>query len=162
MGCSENVIDKTVIKEIKGDRIIPNKFVYHKSPNTTRGSIQINGLKTSVGDCYLSYMSHNRGISKCIPAIFATNSKNPKKLFDTTYDDDIWQIDTSKIDNEWYEDANFYGFKEKYPHIVTFDDIPPNALKLVYSGTSKDYGEMSDDEYKKMNDFEQNNINEKL
>jgi hypothetical protein len=77
---------------------------------------------------------------KCIPAIFATNSTNKRSWFDSTYDDDVWEIDTTKISNvKWYKDRHY---ESRSKHIVTFQDIPKEAIKLIYEGSGKDSGLM--------------------
>ena len=55
------------------------------------------------------------------PAIFATNDDS------TWLDGDIWQIDTTKIDNKWFKDLNI----QSRWRIMTFEPIPPSALKLL-------------------------------
>lgn len=102
------------------------RYVYHKSNPYYREFILKNGLKVNIGVGQL-------GIPTDITtkAIYATNSDNPDDLYDTTYDDDVFEIDTSKINNIWYEDTNVYG---KHKHIVTFEDIPKEAIHLVYEG----------------------------
>ncbi len=71
---------------------------------------------------------------KCKPAIFATNSTNKRAWFDSTYDDDIWEINTEMIpDVMWYKDRHY---DTRLKHIVTFQDIPLNALTLKYKGES--------------------------
>ena len=89
-----------------------------------------NGLKVRAGECYKIYVGY--GV-KCKPAIFATNSTNKRAWFDSTYDDDIWFIDTTKIpDVKWFKDRHF---ESRSKHIVTFQDIPKEAITLKYEGT---------------------------
>ena len=115
-------------KEIPSEEL--NQIVVHKSNPKFRENILTNGLIPKAGECYKIYVGY--GV-KCTPVIFATNSTNKRAFFDPTYDDDIWYIDTTKIPNhKWYKDKH-YGSSSK--HIVTFDAIPANAIKLVHSGT---------------------------
>jgi hypothetical protein len=89
-----------------------------------------NGLKVRAGECYKIYVGY--GV-KCKPAIFATNSTNKRAWFDSTYDDDIWFIDTTMIpDVKWFKDRHF---ESRSKHIVTFQDIPKEAITLKYEGT---------------------------
>ena len=47
----------------------------------------------------------------------------------------ITYTNTTKITNKWFSDKHFIKFKEfgiKNPHIVTFENIPQNALSLVF------------------------------
>lgn len=123
-------------KEKVGDKVIkPNRIVYHISEPKNRESISINGLEPRVGDSYSSWS----GGKTAIPAIFATNGK----IEDVTgglpnFTSDIWMIDTSKLNNQWFEDKHFSKLKEmgyNNPHIVTFNKIPKHSMKLVHRGT---------------------------
>ena len=94
-----------------------------------RDNIELNGLQTSVGDCYQSHVGGDVG---CKPSIFATDSLEENKMFDSSYDDDIWIINTECAGVIWYSDKHFeYG---EYPHIVTFDNISPDCIKLIHKG----------------------------
>ncbi len=123
-----------------GKEIIPNKIVVHKSNPMFRDNIRQEGLKARVGECYQIYVNREQrdpNKIKCKPVIFATDSLNKKDLFDSTYDDDIWEINTEMIpDVKWYVDKH-YDSKSK--HIVTYQNIPPNCLKLIYKGTGESY-----------------------
>ena len=113
-----------------GKEITPNKIVIHKSNPMFRDKIMENGLKVRAGECYKIYVGY--GV-KCKPAIFATNSTNKRAWFDSTYDDDIWEINTEMIpDVKWYKDRHF---ESRSKHIVTFQDIPKEAITLKYKGT---------------------------
>jgi len=120
-----------------GKEITPNKIVIHKSSPVWRESILKIGLQASAGDCYKTYVGYGE---KCIPAIFATNSTNKRAWFDSTYNDDVWGINTEMIpDVKWYKDKHF---ESRSKHIVTFENIPPKAIKLIHEGTGKDWGIM--------------------
>ncbi len=108
--------------------VTPNRYVYHKSVPIFRDKISQLGLIPQRGDQWLT-TTPIRG-----KAIFATNSDDPKQWFDSTYDDDVWKIDTSKLDNKWFSDPNF---KESDGFILTFDNIPPRAIELIYGGTGE-------------------------
>lgn len=113
-----------------GKEIIPNSIVIHKSNPMFRDKIMEDGLKVMVGECYKIYVGY--GI-KCKPAIFATNSTNKRAWFDSTYDDDIWEINTEMIPEvKWYKDRHY---ESRSKHIVTFQDIPKEAITLKYKGT---------------------------
>ena len=113
-----------------GKEIIPNSIIVHKSNPMFRDKIMENGLKVRAGECYKIFVGY--GV-KCKPAIFATNSTNKRAWFDSTYDDDVWFIDTRMIpDVKWYKDRHFESTKK---HIVTFQDIPKEAITLHYEGT---------------------------
>jgi hypothetical protein len=113
-----------------GKEIIPNSIIVHKSNPMFRDKIMEEGLKVRAGECYKIFVGY--GV-KCKPAIFATNSTNKKAWFDSTYDDDIWFIDTRMIpDVKWYKDRHY---ESRSKHIVTFQDIPKEAITLKYEGT---------------------------
>jgi hypothetical protein len=124
---------KRIIKEDyspAGKEITPNSIVVHKSNPMFRDKIMSDGLKVKACECYKIYVGYG---TKCKPAIFATNSTNKRSWFDSTYDDDIWFIDTRMIpDVKWYKDRHFESTKK---HIVTFQDIPREAITLHYEGT---------------------------
>jgi hypothetical protein len=105
-----------------GNEYNPSRVVVHKSNPAWRDNIKLTGLQVSVGDCKES--------------IFATDSIDRKYMFDSTYDDDIWLINTECANVTWYQDKHFEGSDYKY-HIVTFENISPNYLKLIYKGTGK-------------------------
>jgi hypothetical protein len=120
-----------------GKEITPNKIVVHKSNPKFRDIISNEGLKVRAGECYKIYAGYGE---KCIPAIFATNSTNKRASFDSTYDDDVWEIDTEMIpDVKWYKDRHYESSKK---HIVTFENIPADAITLKHEGTGKDWGIM--------------------
>ena len=116
-----------------GDKYEPDRYVVHKSAPHWRENIQLTGLQTSVGDCYQIYVG---GDVKCKKAIFATDSLDEKDMFHSTYDDDIWLIDTECAGVSWFKDKHFDGGDYNY-HIVTFEDISPDCLELIYKGTGK-------------------------
>jgi hypothetical protein len=120
-----------------GKEITPREKVYHQSNPMFRNKIQEQGLKVRAGECYKIYAGYGE---KCIPAIFATNSSNKRAWFDSSYDDDVWEIDTTKISNvKWYKDRHY---ESRSKHIVTFENIPIDAIKLIYEGSGKDSGLM--------------------
>jgi hypothetical protein len=142
---TESQYKKLQEQRVKGEEIIPNKYVVHTSNPINRENISTTGLQTSLGECYLIYADSNYGEDdECVPAIFATNSIKKKDLFDSTYDDDIWVIDTERVNVQWYKDAHFDGGDTK--HIVTFEDIPVDAIRLIYKGTGGDTWNHHDDE----------------
>ncbi len=116
-----------------GDEYTPGKFVVHKSNPIWRDNIELKGLQTYVGDCY---QQHVGGDVECKPSIFATDSLDKKQIFDSTYDDDIWIIDTECAGVTWYKDKHFEGGDYKH-HIVTFDNISPDCLRLIHKGTGE-------------------------
>lgn len=109
--------------------IVPNKFVYHKSNPHFRDEISKMGLiPKGKSDTWMSDTKINGEV------IFATNSDNPDDWFDSTWDDDVYKIDTSKLGNKWFKDPNF---PNKYHHIITPDPIPNSAIELIYKGSGE-------------------------
>lgn len=120
-----------VFKSLYTQRVKPDKLVYHCSSIQNRESIKKHGLipkgwseseqwGTNSFQIYLAYP----------PAVFATN----KGLEDIwRKNEDIWEIDTEGLPNKWWFDLNFYGDNDDYQHkhIMTFEPIPPENLKLV-------------------------------
>ena len=133
-----NTIIQIVNEEVyspSGREYEPGKYIAHKSNPVWRDNIKLTGLQTSVGECYQSHVGDDED---CKPSIFATDSLDEKDMFDSTYDDDIWIINTECAGVTWYKDKHFDGGYYKH-HIVTFENISPNCLRLLYKGTGKSY-----------------------
>lgn len=110
--------------------VIPNKYVYHTSNPIFRDKISKEGLIVKgKGETWLSDTNIDGEI------IFAVNSDNKEDWWDSTYDDDIYKIDTTNLNNKWYNDPNF-DLEDK--RIITFENIPPNSIKLIYKGSGSD------------------------
>lgn len=105
----------------------PNKYLYHTSNPHFRDSISKEGLITKgKSETWLSDTNIDGKV------IFAVNSDNKKDWWDSTYDDDIYRIDTTGLKNIWYVDPNF---DLKDHRIITFENIPAKAIKIIYKGT---------------------------
>ena len=131
-GIKESILKEDLYSP-SGDEYTPGKFVVHKSNPIWRENIELTGLQTYVGDCY---QQHVGGDVECKPSIFATDSLDKKQMFDSTYDDDIWVINTECAGVTWYKDKHFEGGDYKH-HIVTFDNISPDCLRLIHKGSGK-------------------------
>lgn len=105
----------------------PIKYLYHTSNPIFRDKILKEGLITKGKSA--TWLSDTNIKGK---VIFAVNSGNKNDFWDSTYDDDIYKIDTSKIKNKWFNDPNF---ELKDNRIITFDNIPINSIELIYKGT---------------------------
>ena len=123
-----------------GDEYTPGRYVVHKSPPQWRKNIGLRGLQVSVGECYENHVMglYGEWYTECQPAIFATDSLNEEDMFDSTYNDDTWLIDTECAGVSWYIDAHFESDDYSH-HIVTFEDISPDCLKLIHKGTGKSW-----------------------
>jgi hypothetical protein len=125
---------KTTIREFLNENnnshlvgVIPNKYVYHTSNPIFRDKISKEGLIPKGKS--ESWLSNTKIDGK---VIFVVNSNKKKYFFDSTYDDDIYQIDTTKLNNKWYNDPNF---DSDGLHLITFENIPLNSIKLIYKGS---------------------------
>ena len=142
---TESQYRKLQEQRVKGEEVTPGRYVVHSSNPSNRENISTTGLQVSLGECYLIYADSNYGEDEeCVPAIFATDSIKKKDMFDSTYDDDIWVIDTERANVQWYKDAHFDGGDTK--HIVTFEDILEDAIRLIYKGTGGDTWNHHDEE----------------
>lgn len=105
-----------------------NNIVYHQSNPCFRNNIAKQGLiPKGKSEAWLSDTKINGKV------IFASNSQNENDWFKSGYDDDIYEIDTTKTPNQWYLDPNFNDNK----YIITFEPIKLNAIKLIYRGTGE-------------------------
>lgn len=111
-------------------KVSPNKYMYHTSNPIFRDKISKEGLIPKGKS--ESWLSDTKIIGD---VIFAVNSDNKEEWWDSTFDDDIYQIDTSKLNNTWYNDPNFDVEDNR---VITFANIPLGAIKLIYRGTGKD------------------------
>lgn len=107
----------------------PNKYLYHTSNPIFRDNIAKEGLiPKGKSEAWLSDTKIDGEV------IFAVNSDDKEDWFDSTYDDDIYRIDTSKLENKWYVDPNF-DLDDK--RIITFERIPLDSIELIYKGTGE-------------------------
>lgn len=113
--------------------VIPNKYVYHTSNPIFRDKISKEGLIPKGKS--ESWLSNTKIDGK---VIFAVNSDDKEDWWDSTYDDDIYRIDTSKLKNKWYFDPNYQSGVYKQDNItaiITFEKIPVKSIKLIYKGS---------------------------
>lgn len=107
--------------------VIPNKYVYHVSNPIFRDKISEEGLIPK--EKSESWLSNTKIDGK---VIFAVNSDNKEDWWDSTYDDDIYRIDTTNLTNKWYNDPNFDLIDNR---IITFEGIPIESIKLIHKGS---------------------------
>ena len=107
----------------------PNRYLYHTSNPIFRDRIAKEGLiPKGKSESWLSNTKIDGEV------IFAVNSDDKEKWFNSTYDDDIYKIDTKNLKNKWYNDPNF---DSDGIHIITFERIPLESIKLIYKGTGE-------------------------
>ena len=141
-------------------RVYPNRYVYHVSYPCSRDSILEKGIITNAKEMYgnrKAIFAHNASLPDyswypfCFDEYFfwehsaKFDSIEYKFLyFMIKYGYEFWRIDTWKIKNYWYLDnVGMQDFYEgsNYPFmIVTFEDIPPQALKrFIFYGEPSVY-----------------------
>ena len=109
------------------------KILYHTSNPLFREKIRKEGLKPKVGNSYFFHWAGRYIDGKEIkskkdltPYIFLS-----KRPYDSTYDDDLWEVDVSEI-TDIEKDPS--GIVDAY---ITQSEIPPYCLNLVYEGSGK-------------------------
>jgi hypothetical protein len=123
----ESIINEGFYQYIPVKKV--NRFVYHVSAPIFSDKISKEGLLPQRGDQWLTDTKIEG------KTIFATNSDKKEDWFEPGYDDDIYRIDTSKINNQWYYDPNFFDEAKDTKEIFTFGSIPKNAIKLIHAGS---------------------------
>ena len=145
MGGKTARIDANELKMEKGGLIALNqlnKTIYHTGNPMFRESILKQGLiPKGESESWLSDTPIEGEV------IFAINSSNIADAWNSGYDDDIYEIDTTQLNNQWYLDPNF-GTDENN-RIITFEPIPLSAIKLVYEGSGESLDEVGEEEYEK-------------
>lgn len=110
-------------KELYIKRVKPTRYVYHSTLKSNRDSILENGLKTKENINYSDSYTLDHP-----PAVFATlEGEDLWVPFISNNGGDIWKIDTSKINNKWFQDLNIPNQKGV---IMTYEDIPSIAIEL--------------------------------
>jgi hypothetical protein len=107
--------------------VIPNRYVYHTSNPIFRKNISKEGFIPKGNS--ENWLSDTKIDGK---VIFAVNSDNQKDWWSSEYDDDIYRIDTTNLDNKWYNDPNFELDAKR---VITFENIALDSSELVYKGT---------------------------
>ena len=109
------------MKDLILKRIVPNKYVYHFTPEENVKLILKKGLLPGWGQNWAE--SGEAFHTEHPPAVFAIDDDQQG-----WYGDVKLRIDTTMIDNKWYQDLNF-------PHdekvIMTFNEIPTEAISIV-------------------------------
>jgi hypothetical protein len=117
--------DNSHLVEVK-----PNRYVYHSSSPFVRDIISKEGLVPQGKSA--AWLEDTKIDGK---VIFAVNSDDKDDWWDSTYDDDLYKIDTAKIkNNKWFNDPNF-DLEDK--RVSTFEHIPIKALELIYRGSGE-------------------------
>lgn len=109
----------------------PGRFLFHLSNPLFRDEIAKHGLSPQEkSDNWLEDTPITGKV------LFATDSERKEDMFNSGYDDDVYQIDTMKIPLvKWYIDPNFEDDWPNTRHIFTRQHIPLQAINLIYRGT---------------------------
>lgn len=128
---------KSVLDFINENRIHIPKYLFHKSPFSIRNKILNEGLKATVGASTDIHSGHKN----LQPGVFLFDGN--KQVYDSTYDDDIWVIDTSKLDKtKFIKDYDEFMYKT-FGSVVYTEDISKTNIELIYKGSKKDSNEKS-------------------
>lgn len=98
--------------------------IFHKSPVYFRKSIKSNGLLPKIGNQRLVEDKHHHDA-----VFFYIKFKEDDPEFDSTYDDDIWEI--MKLPINIQKDLNY---PENHNFYLTTDRIDSKDLKLIHKG----------------------------
>jgi hypothetical protein len=110
-----------------------NKTIYHTGNPMFRESILKQGLiPQGKSESWLSDTPIEGEV------IFAVNSSDIADAWQSGYDDDIYEIETTQLNNQWYFDPNFASYEDN-DRIITFEPIPSSAIKLIHQGSGEEY-----------------------
>lgn len=133
----KDIIKKCLYEAFNEDNILTNdnkvdysNKMYHKASPFFRQKIKREGLIPQVGD---SYSAHWDDATDLIPGVFLYDIN--KQEYDTTYDDDIWEVDTTKLNKNYFiKDPDEYMY-ETFGSVLYRGLIQPYLLKLVKKGS---------------------------
>jgi len=127
--CLFKQVKESNVDGLNEGKIKLNRYLYHASAIANRKRIEKNGIVPYRGFQWLSDTDIEGD------AVFATNSDNKVDWFDSTWDDDVWRIDTKKLNGvKWFLDPN----TDNGVWIYTHQAIPRDAIELIKKGTGKD------------------------
>lgn len=120
--------------ESKHTPVETNRYVYHTSNPIFRDKIASEGLiPKAKSEAWLSDTKIDGKV------IFAVNTRSTSVQstsddykWDSTYDDDIYQIDTSKINNQWYNDPNLFKYEGDRKLGFTWNEIKDYYIPFLY------------------------------
>lgn len=133
------------MRSVFGKSIIPCKYIYHITQEENDKSILKKGIEPRIGKTYGNYSKFYPGFRnipveeyETLPAIFCINGDIEEVKHHPGYGvplgKSIWKIDTSKIDNEWFEDLHSeYQNRsdKKVTNITTNRVIPRKAIQKI-------------------------------
>lgn len=154
-GDLHRIIKKTISKILAEKTEIKQypKVLYHKSPISVRNLILKKGLIPTVGD---SYKAHWDDKDDLTPYVFLYDHNAIKNgEYDSTYDDDIYAVDTSQLNKKHLFDDPDNEMIGCYAYDMA---IPTSAIKLVYKGSKND----SNDILMKKHSYIYENLNKNI
>lgn len=109
---------------------IKSKYLFHRSPPAFRASIVKQGLLPKIGDNYKWHWDEHFKPNELTKGVFLSDGR----IYDTTYDDDLWVIEVSKLDKtKLFKDPD----KDLMDCMLYTGKIPTSAIKLVYEGSGE-------------------------
>lgn len=111
-------------------KVLP-EYLYHKSAVNNRHSIMNEGLILKIGISYLLHWDYKTNLK---PLIFLYD-RNVLE-YDTTYDDDVYKIETSKLDKRKISrdpDKSMHGC------YCYSSNICPDNIEIIYKGSGTSY-----------------------
>jgi len=109
------------IKDTHFNRAKPPRYVYHKTRHKNYRSIVENGLEIRGNEVYSDTPMYNHP-----SAIFVSSEQD----FFGWSNDDEWRIDTTMIDNKWWQDYNLYHEEQQKKSFLTYEPIPFSAISI--------------------------------
>lgn len=118
-------------KDGLAEKVSPPRYVYHTSKKDNRESILKQGiLAKDFSESY--WKGEGPELDYGRPLVFVSKTDKVGELWmgDPSYNRDVWRIDTTKFDADWFEDPNTAHLIDKN-ELTTTSSIPPYAIELV-------------------------------
>lgn len=122
---------KIAVKDGLAEKVSPPRYVYHTSKKDNRESILKQGiLAKDFSESY--WKGEGPELDYGRPLVFVSKTDKVGELWmgDPSYNRDVWRIDTTKFDADWFEDPNTAHLIDKN-ELATTSSIPPYAIELV-------------------------------
>ena len=110
-------------------------MLLHKANPAFREDIRTQGLLPQIGPSYeCHYEDEEEMKPHFVPCVFACLTCE----YDSTWDDDVWVIDTRTAEAVWESDPAMWPAFPAY--VRTRQPVPAAALLLAHAGTGTDRG----------------------
>ena len=122
---------KTLNEYINESSINIDKYMFHLANPVFRDSILEKGLIPQKGaSTEIHWDDMGVDLPKCVFMF-----KGNEEPYDSTYDDDLWVIDTTNLDkSKFKKDIDDYMYK-KYGSVMYTDIVDPSYITLEYKGS---------------------------